>query len=635
VQLPLAEMSSSGIGPLSQPMRSWVYSSAAIVEPEWATLMWDATSRYMAASLALTTVTAATGVMSARFEVISRRRFAQIEWLNSYSYGATPLNVMAETTMASFGWVNGLGRILQSVRGLSTTAAAGGCQSTMLTYLLSPALCQWEEALPYVASVPYSAAIYSYLFEVRPKADLPVRSWVSCTSIDGRIGTSDAMYCVQRVEGSIMGYARLSKHSDGITYRRTAARQAYSGRLADHQFLDLPIDEGVLWRPVFQFPTTTAMLTAHLSGIRAMDNEWYIDEQKSATFMATLAEFIAPSDGAETTTSTGSPPSAIDPDEGLRREREAITEQAARIAEQAERRAKLAKDVADQEPNKPAGAMSKPDIGLQTWSDKVSEVLGMQPEFVRILLKLATEDADPIAAAHKQPALVQQMLNDVKEMNPLDYVYYVDANDRGVALTLMGNLLSRVAPYAPSGASAMDLLRLTTACRQLGAQMRVSPILSAEEFESTTSRSVREDVKPLIMRGLKAGLPLGEIVNTDDAAALEERIAQNERLLEAAVQEQFGELDSSRWTDETELDPPHAEPEPGPSIASTSTAAPTDIPHIADTPSNFGGAPSSAAPSDPPPPSIPSAPLVSPAPAAAPTSASLSTAAFEGQVLHE
>jgi hypothetical protein len=233
-------------------------------------------------------------------------------------------------------------------------------------------------------------------------------------------------------------------------------------------------------------------------------------------------------------------------------------------------------------------------------------LLGDNIEFGRILLKLESMEGTPIEKANKQPGLVQNLLTELKSFDPVMHAYVTPAENRGQMLILIANIINHAAAYSPSGPSAMDLFRMQNTCRQLGAQLRVNPVLDADEYRAVTGRAVKDEVQEYLTRGLSVGIPLGEIVNAQDVEKLRQSIEENERLLEAAVHDQFGNTaqlhyeasgDSVNVNDTVEL-PPVATNVIATDIASSSGTAIEGggIQEAQIEPPNFGGgAPSTEA----------------------------------------
>ncbi|GFM95123.1 hypothetical protein MMARV_C010P2 [viral metagenome] len=595
MQLPAARMSSAALGPLTQPLRSWIYNDERMPYPEIEELLWDATSRYLAMGLGINYVLARADVDVMELETVDTRTASLLEMFNECSFGATPINIAARDIMTSYGWNDCFGRIFQTCRGLSQSVVSGGCKSTIATYRKNKYMVQWEEALPMVDQVPYSAGIFATLYPVKPKWDLPAQRWISCTNIEGRFGTSDAMYCMVQLANVQAGYMRTDLLGQATNYRAMVVRNNYAARPTDHSFMEHTLGHGVVWAPVFKFRTPQAAMEAHLAGQLGDEREWFIDEFKATTFSATLADYGYPNQPTPMhAASAHLSQEAEDKDrEEQKREAENIN---AKNMEMQQRR----NEAAGRSLSKPVVKAIKKNLDLETWVSKIEEILGSEFYLGKELLKFLNAVNNPIEASRVEAGKVQSILGELRGFDPLTYAYITEQPDRAQLLTLCANVIAKVAPLSPSPDSTMDILRLESQCRQLSAQLKLMPALDAEEYSIVTGKTVRDEVKPLFTRGMQAGLSVGEIVNSDDASKLAEYIEANERLIEQAVRDAVGSM---------AFEPPGSEATETNRASTSGTAnIPPEVevvipqPDDEAQPPNFGGGQPSMEPSEPPPP---------------------------------
>lgn len=546
--LPKSELSPDGLGPLSQPLRAWTYATRTLGYPEPAELLWRGASRYSAMSVSLSLVAAELGADTLTFEVMRRRRLALLELQARATEGYVPMNYIANEVMSAMDWVDGFGRIHMCTYGGTPTQGAGGCGSLLLTYLAAPGTVQWEEILPYVKVLPITASVSATLYPVRPNIDYPIGRWMTCNIIEGRAGTSDAMYCVGKVAGNEVRYAKLDSYGQATTYARYTPRLNYRGAPADHQYGEYVVGEGLLFRPVFKSSNARAVMETHLQGRHNSDIDWFLSDVVSTTFSAILAEY-----GTEPDTPTASSfaPGELDVPQPAAPAADEVAPQAgySSTASDAQRRLveeQVAREHEEQTSARRSAAPAstlrttphvKPDIKVLTWCDKLADIMGTAPELTRQVVRLQQIGPNPVAASRAHPGLVQQVMAAVAEVDPVTYAAVMPPASRAQGMRLLGNLLTHISSVATTGSSQMDLLRLSSACRQLAANFTVSPIMDPDEYQEATGRPLPEAVRPLLQRGLMAGIPLGEIVNSSDVSRLEARIAESERMLEAAVAE--------------------------------------------------------------------------------------------------
>jgi hypothetical protein len=552
--LPRSELSADGLGPLSQPMRAWVYASRAISYPDTAVLLWEGTARYAAYSVALSMAAAEMGAETLAFDKTPARQQALLELQGLPQLNYVPLNHVANNILSSLGWSEAFGRIFLTTYGKTRSCTGRNRASRMLTYLLSEHTVQWEEVLPYLSHLPNTAAIYPTLFPVSADITYPIKRWLTCSVISGRSGTADAFYSVAAVAGNQLGYARVAQSGVAAEYVSYTMLQNYRGAGRDHQFYIHNVGDDVQYIPVFQSLTASAVLSTHLRSVHDKDIRWYFTEDRSTTFMGVLAEFGYPAtprsrhvtdpitemlmggeggaDHARTTPGVAQIPAqtAVAPD------LTASGEQPAGVGRRAD---DPSPDLSGREPLPQTSGVSRADLRIETQADKLQELLGGQDPYGLIAQVRGCHSVRQGGPHASKPPYWNPMAlsSSAAKLDPVEVAAVLDPPDRAQGMRLLANLLTEGAALMPTGNDAQAALVKANATRQLASNMAVSPILTAEEFTAATGRTVAEAVQPMITRGLKAGLSLAEIVLSEDTAQLEGIIAQNERLLEAAVAE--------------------------------------------------------------------------------------------------
>lgn len=299
IRLPRSELSPDGLGPLSQPMRSWIYATTPLHYPDLASVLWDATSRYAAISVAVNYVAAESGADILLLDKTPSRQHAVLEMLTQPFLHYVPLNYVAEKVMRDLGWESGMGRILLTMRGLDRYVSGRSRASKLLQHRMAPGVVQWEEVLPFAQAIPASAAIFPALYPVQPSMTYPVGVWSTASVVKGRIGTSDALYSVMEVPGNSAGYAKIHPHAAAAIYQDYTPMRNYRASYSDHQFLTQAVADEASYVPVFKSINSSTVVNTYLRGQRNQDVTWYYTEETSSTFIGSLIDFDDPDVDAE------------------------------------------------------------------------------------------------------------------------------------------------------------------------------------------------------------------------------------------------------------------------------------------------------------------------------------------------
>jgi hypothetical protein len=661
IPMPVSRMEVAALGPLSHPMRSWDYTSAALKHPHMAEAAWEGNCRYAGIALGVGSTLESEGANMLSYGVYTAEEFNYFERLHANEGTACPLNVGACNLMGDLGWSNLTGRALLGVRGYNAATPRGrlslGGQdrspppSAVYVTLMDESAIQWEEFAYACDSIPHTAAIYAQLHPVGIKDPAVLNWWIRTDHIENRTGTADAIYSLLNTTRCQYSLCITAMPNRTCTYRALAPRTGYRGVYLDHQFSEVASDVGVMAYPCFRFTNHTDVVNSMEVSKLEAGTKWYISTAKDVTFDGVIAEYGYPpppakmQPGEAVGAEFGPAGGACGGDDGrpfsAEDDKAAGADMAASIQAEIEAQAKAeaeaearrVREVPARAPrSEPKGPAQAKLLRFKTLQSKLYETAGTVPPWVETLEKLKMlGDDNPIEANRKQITLTQQMLDEVRRTDNLGYLAIVPMSERPAAAKAIAGLFREASAFCQVGSSTTDLYGMGIALDQVAANMATNPFLSADDIRSETGKELPAGVTAEhFHKAVSLGLHPATIINAKDATQLDKLIADQQ----AAIDDAVGNIMSGKAAPQ-----PQEAHSAGPVEGAVTKVAPLPStpevtveiePHPAGTdskPSDFGGAQPSPAAGV----SVPASQAS--ASSAAGTSRAPATATFSGQKL--